>query len=377
MRILAESVDTVRQMYRGKIRESRLAEIQAVIDSGDCYYRHGGWEWHVAKMGKKSGYLYKLQNNQWGYIILLKSFYKKPDEVGTHLKIEVAPTRIAQTFVGELQGFLDSFAYTFLLNHEPCECAIHLAVDIQGWDLPEDFEKRLKRQGSLQRTFNGIQELEYQGLDNVCATYGKRETVMFGKASGLQFTVYRKDLEMVKSDKVDFYRQLWGEMYEADKPVWRIEARFHHSVMREIGNGTDGARVRTYYQATDILTDLWRYALERNRLMDSVRFIDPMWQLLMEDVEFIKSAQGLNIKRVKKQDAAAIEKNIGLMLGNAITVAVRRGVTFEQLIISLRNFALWEDIEGWYLSKDMTFNDFVIWLRKKVHERRMTSKVAA
>ena len=71
-----------------------------------------------------------------------------------------------------------------------------------------------------------------------------------------------------------------------------------------------GKELELFVDIVPHLTDIWRYALSRNRLNldDKHEVLDPFWQILMEDVFFYVPAEGLRINRKKKESVGLLEK---------------------------------------------------------------------
>ncbi|NQD92909.1 hypothetical protein HP532_09635, partial [Pseudomonas sp. CrR25] len=90
VRLLRCGVDTVRQLYRGLI----LPGILTLFDKPGTLVDFAGERWHAGRVGKDSGYQYKLQNADLGFVLLVKNFNTKADVIGPHLKIEVSPHAI-------------------------------------------------------------------------------------------------------------------------------------------------------------------------------------------------------------------------------------------------------------------------------------------
>ncbi|MGK0404520.1 MAG: hypothetical protein ACJAS0_002917, partial [Alcanivorax borkumensis] len=76
-------------------------------------------------------------------ILLIKSFHAQIDAVGPHLKIEVSPHCLRSQTPQQLQATLNHFAEQILIDPEPAQCAVHIALDVQGWTPPRDFETKL------------------------------------------------------------------------------------------------------------------------------------------------------------------------------------------------------------------------------------------
>ena len=103
VRLLRCGVDTVRQLYRGMIRP----EIMALFEKPGTLVDFAGQRWHSGRVGRDSGYQYKLQNADLGIILLVKNFNAKLDCIGPHLKIEVSPHAIDSLSPERLQARLD------------------------------------------------------------------------------------------------------------------------------------------------------------------------------------------------------------------------------------------------------------------------------
>src|SRR3989338_8753070 len=129
VRLLRCGVDTVRQLYRGMIRP----EIMALFEVPGVMVDFAGQRWHSGRVWRDSGYQFKLQNADLGIILLVKNFNAKLDCIGPHLKIEVSPHTIDSLSPERLQARLDFYAAQVLTHLEINQCAVHLALDLQGW----------------------------------------------------------------------------------------------------------------------------------------------------------------------------------------------------------------------------------------------------
>ncbi|WP_410966908.1 hypothetical protein, partial [Salmonella sp. SAL04277] len=85
-----------------------------------------------------------------------------------------------------------------------------------------------------------IERIEF---DSSASVYGRGETYMFGSASGLQLCIYNKTLQARATDKLDYWSKVWASLngdpfgdgdpaYKPEEDVWRLEFRFHHSVIQ-------------------------------------------------------------------------------------------------------------------------------------------------
>ncbi len=161
----------------------------------------------------------------------------------------------------------------------------------------------------------------------------------------MQFCIYDKTAEALKSDKLDFWQQIWrqvpasdfdGDFSKADTSeygevdtVHRIEARFHHSVINQFCWGTKGADgkniiIKTYADLQIHLTALWRYALNNFRLQHSTSYIDPVWQYLIQDIEFYCPPPALTYRREQKPPSDNSKRNVAFWLGNQIKLYSRK-----------------------------------------------------
>jgi len=318
--MVGASVDTVRQLFHGVPKASFIKKLEQHVEMKDEYIRLtanicvNDDRWHFSRMGKTGGYRYKLQNNAVGIVILFGSWYGKIDHEGSHLKIELSPHFISQRTVPEIWEYLhgDFVGLSRIFLEEPVAkgVAIHLACDYQGFNLPVDFIRNLSTSSRTIRTFDGIASLDLSDFTDAVATYGgegQGKNYLIGKPIAVQMAIYDKSYEIIKSDKVDYFNEEWNVYslgaYDKAQSVRRIEARLHHTVIREIGLGM-GLEFEGFNQVSDHLTDLWRYALERNRLMidgDPRGYLNPFWQLLIQDVHFYVPAKGVKISRKKKR----------------------------------------------------------------------------
>lgn len=128
--------------------------------------------------------------------------------------------------------------------------------------------------------------------------------ITIGKPVGLQTSIYNKTKQSKVVDKVDYYQNEWKNyslgVYDENGPdVYRLEYRFHHSVIKDFEiNGKSG--FVNFLQIAPLLNYLWQYALVRNRLDLTTDVIDPVWQKFMEDVQFSTEPPYGLVKKVKK-----------------------------------------------------------------------------
>ena len=185
VRLLRCGVDTVRQLYRGLI----LPGVLALFEKPGSIVDFAGERWHTGRVGKDSGYQFKLQNADLGFVLLVKNFNAKADVIGPHLKIEVSPHAIDNLSPERLQQRLDYYASHVLSHVVRNQCAVHLALDVQGWQPPADLVARMHCRARTHRDISGISEIEWATKSSV---YGRGETSMFGSAAGVQLCIYNK-----------------------------------------------------------------------------------------------------------------------------------------------------------------------------------------
>ncbi|UZR30215.1 hypothetical protein [Methylococcus mesophilus] len=383
-------VDTVRQNYHGQLKPDLYRAVkEAAEGTGEFRFLEGQHPWAARRMGKVCGYRYALQDNTRGVILLIGSYYQAEADLlegkpGHHLKIELSPHLLAACNVHAIQTELDSFAHHLMTAPEPAGVAIHLAVDVQHWSPDPHFQDRFITRARIARRYDGISDAEFEGLSDVSVCYGKQaaESLTFGKAASLQLCLYDKSKQIVHADKVDFMQGQWGEFTEGEfdptQPVWRVEARFHHSVVNEIGEGL-GKTLKRWLDVVPHLTDMWRYALTINRAKDGT-YIDPIWQLLRDDPEFRVPAQGYKIVRKKKEDVSAVARNFGNVLGNLISLYAREGRNADYILIQIKRLSIYpkllEHLARRGQAKDQVEQDLMDFIREGLWKRRTLGRAA-
>ncbi|MBF0381489.1 MAG: hypothetical protein HQL69_10745 [Magnetococcales bacterium] len=378
--IVGTTVDTVRPMFSGKLKEQPINNIINCIENrGEFLSQWVYAQWHVSKVGRSSGFTYKLQNNEIGVIVLIKSQYKAIDKIATHVKIELSPQFIQSRTPKQITSEMRTISSWLLEEPEPAGVHVHMAVDVQGWQPSEDFESLFVTRARTKRVFDGIANVEFEGLSSVAMVYGQRETFMYGKASALQACIYRKDIEIVKRDKQDYMHELWSVLsdglFDSEKPVWRVELRFHHSVIQEIGIHLEQDFLE-FESVVPYLTDIWRYGMNRNRLMYNRQYLDPFWQLLDEDCEFYVPAKQIQLKRVKKKGGECIIRNCSIFLGNMITLYARRGDDGSKLWDDLYNMDIYDDLIESYEERGKDIKHLYDDIIRGVKLRKLIGKAA-
>lgn len=389
VRVLHVGVDTVRQLYRGVCR----SDVLTVLEHSQGLIQLFGYHWFAGRVGRDSGYQYKLQNADLGLILLFKNFNCKSDLAGPHLKIEVSPHLIREMEPGKLQGLMDRLADQLLSQCEPNQCAVHIAVDVQGWTPPVDLVPRMQCRSRLQREFSGVERIEF---DERAAVYGRGKSFLWGSANGHQLAIYNKTDQARATDKLDFWQDVWRSRdnpfdesdplnYDPDCPVWRVEHRFHHSVIEQFAQGTCNLRTgevlntKTYAAIAPHLTAIWRYGCTAYKLLSWANVYDPFWSLLRHDVQ-VSSACAITpdweYKRRYKTAAGFSGKNVELFLGNFISLLARERVGAKKAFRALKAWDCWNVIREYFELKGKTEHDIYHWIRDKLQERTIRWGVA-
>lgn len=386
LNVLHVGVDTVRQLYRGSIKPGLL---DLFDESGIVQF--GGYAWHAGRIGRDSGYQYKLQNSDLGLILLLKNFNVKPELIGPHLKIEVSPHMIDQLEPVRLQKIMDELADQVLDDMEQNQCAVHIAVDLQGWEPGDDLVDRMACRSRRVRDISGIYSMDFAADATV---YGRGQSCMWGSASGVQCAIYNKTLQAQTVDKLDYWRSIWSRSYkdldtpayDPELPVWRVEIRFHHSVIQQFADGSVCTQTgeligtRSFVEISKHLTGLFRYGLDSFRLLSSPGLLDPVWTLIKNDIQVVTGAECLSgsteYKRYYKTASGFTGKNVDLFMGNLVSLLARERVGATKAFKELQQLACWPVIRDHFAEKGKTERDVYRWLRDKLTERTIRWGVA-
>lgn len=385
VRILRCGVDTVRQLYRGVLRTgySRLFEKPGAI------VQLGGYSWHSGRVSRDSGYQYKLQNADLGLVLLLKNFNVRDDQHGPHLKIEVSPHHIDAISPHNLQARLDTIAGHLLDEIELNQCAVHLALDVQGWTPPADLVARMHCRARRTMDISGIDEIDWHSKASV---YGRGESWLFGSPSGIQLSIYNKTLQARATDKLDYWESVWRrrnapglaadpENYDPATDVYRIELRFHHSVIAQFAAGSVDLETEQTLSTCDFsglsphLLGLWRYGLNAFRLLARPGVFDPFWTLIQQDVQIDlpcdSAIEGMEYKRYYKTSRGFSGKNVELFLGNFVSLLARERVGATRAFQALQEWDCWPVIRDHYHDKGKTDQDIYRHIRDLLQERHI------
>ncbi|OHC28349.1 MAG: hypothetical protein A3J71_10370 [Pseudomonadales bacterium RIFCSPHIGHO2_02_FULL_60_43] len=384
VRLLRCGVDTVRQLYKGLIRP----EIMELFDNPGTLVDFAGQRWHSGRVGRDSGYQYKLQNADLGIILLVKNFNAKLDSIGPHLKIEVSPHAIDSLSPERLQARLDFYAAQVMTHVEINQCAVHLALDLQGWTPPADLVARMHCKARTQRDISGINEINWATKSS---TYGRGETAMFGSASGVQICIYNKTEQAKACDKLDYWESVWKrrdsfdegdpDNYNPKQTVWRVELRYHHSIIQQFASGSldvktgEAIDTRSFAAFAGHLDGLWRYGLRQFKLMDRPGYFSPIWTLIREDVRVDLPVDSLfedtEYKRYYKTSRGFSGKNVELFLGNFVSLLARERVGAKKAFDRLQTWECWPVIRDHYAAKDMSEHDIYKHIKNLLEERNV------
>lgn len=397
VRFLHTGVDTVRQLYSGQLHMPHLnALIEHYQEGRGATMRLFGHTWAVGAGASGSGFRYRLQNNDLGVIVFVYARHVKVENTGTHLKVELSPHFIHERTPEDCQAFMDTIAAHLLEHVEPIGCAVHLALDVQGWEPPSDFMERFVTRSKRVVRKNAISDFEITSGE-VATQYAYGQSYLFGSAGALQCAIYNKTREALAHDRIHFWESIWSttggdepftSAYDPEAPVWRIEFRFHQSVLREYAQGTP-VNVDTgeclsmdhgFKRFTDTvphLSGIWRTALQSYRLdLTRGKLIDAAWQLFQEDARFYAHTPDFFYKRARKTPGLGNEKNVALVVGNLISIYARQGFTAAQAMRGLMNSGAWDDIANYYRRRGLDRAQLHELISQRLVERRLLGKAA-
>lgn len=382
VRLLRCAVDTVRQHYKGMLRP----ELMVLFGDKPGMVDFAGYRFHASRVGRDSGYQYKLQNSDLGLILLIKNFNVPVDAIGSHLKIEVSPHAIADRTPQRLQDQMDHLAAASLTHCEQSQCAVHIALDFQGWTPPSDFADRMHCRATKRRGFGGISEIQWA---DKAAVYGRGQSFLFGSAGACQFALYNKTEQAKAIDKLDWCEREWRKRdsfdlddplnYNPDQPVWRAELRYHHSVVQQFAEGSwqngsiTAIETSSYAALAPHLDGLWRYGFKNFKLTVRQGVIDPLWTMIREDVRVETGVDSLldetDYKRHYKTAKGFSGRNVDLAIGNLISLLAREGTCAKKAFAAVKELPVWPVIRDHYKARDMLPSDIFKMIRDRLEER--------
>ncbi|WP_077528831.1 hypothetical protein [Vreelandella utahensis] len=368
VRILSFRPDTVRQLYRGKLKADVL----------DLFHEPGlvtfmGKRWHAGRISRDSGYQYKLQNADLGILLLIKSFHANKETEGNHLKIELSPQFLHSYSEQEVQQRIDELAQGVLENWCHGGCAVHIAADVQGWEPPSDFEARLHCRSKKVRTYNGLDEWD---IDSHAVRYGRGESFLFGAPNQTQLAVYNKTDEARAGDKLDYWRNVWNQSgeYDPEEAVYRIEIRYHHNVVNQFARATVDHETGELFDLTSYeglyphLTGLWGYGFRSFRYLARPGWFDPFWTILTR-LRMPEHSDTVEYRRGYKSADGFSGKNIELLLGNFVSCCARWNLSKNKSWQALQDMPFFDMIREHYANKGKGERELRNHMRKLLEER--------
>ncbi|MBH4330987.1 hypothetical protein I5M72_29985, partial [Pseudomonas aeruginosa] len=154
--------------------------------------------------------------------------------------------------------------------------------------------------------------------------------------------------------------------YNPLETVWRIEFRYHHSIVQQFSEGSRMASgevigCRTYEGLCPHLQGLWNYACEAFRVLSREGMYDAFWSLISLDarvqVECDPLIERTEYRRYYKTAKGFSGRNCEMFLGQFVSLIARERVPAKKAIESARKLEFWHVIEDHYLAKGWTRRD--------------------
>lgn len=151
------------------------------------------------------------------------------------------------------------------------------------------------------------------------------ETITLGSPNAMQITIYRKDLEIVKTNKFEYFKDIWGKAYNPDLPVFRLELRLHQDQLKPYHHATGD------YYLDYIKSDDWsimrKFLIERARYMDETKTVlHPIWIEILSHIPQTAPVERIN----PKKDPLKVDKNISHILGNSASMLFKSGLNAQE-----------------------------------------------
>ncbi|MDH0624878.1 hypothetical protein N5E31_09620, partial [Pseudomonas chengduensis] len=205
------------------------------------------------------------------------------------------------------------------------------------------------------------------------ATYGKGQSYLFGSAGGVQLGIYNKTEQARAIDKLDYWEGVWRrrdsfdeadpDNYNPEQDVWRVELRYHHSVIQQFASGSFDLQTsqiietNSYAAFAPHLDGLWRYGLRQFKLLARPGYFEPIWTLIRDDVRVDLPVDSLvdetEYKRQYKTSRGFSGKNVELFLGNFVSLLARERVGARRAFHRLKDWECWPVIRDHYAAKGM------------------------
>ncbi|WP_038150318.1 hypothetical protein [Thiomicrorhabdus chilensis] len=328
-KVLAHTVDSVRQFYDVFLDEKLLQQIHGI-----SIVEINGVEFKRSRIGSKSQYQFSLQSSQLGIQALFKRFRRSINDTESQVKFELSPHFLILP-ISEQKKWLDGvLSYLSFLDWTPVHYALHFAIDFQvnepGYDYVNDvfpdFASRMKGFRSSRGYQNESLSFDFKDFELTANGSKGQETITLGAPDSFQFSIYRKDLEILKSKKVEHFKSIWGYDYQEENPVFRLELRLHQSQLEKFHHQTG----KHYFEflEKDSFSIMRHFMSDRLRYMDSTKNkMAPIWWLLFESVDH---KEPVFVTKPRK-DKENIQHNATLALGNLVSASLKMGLGPEQI----------------------------------------------
>lgn len=175
-------------------------------------------------------------------------------------------------------------------------------------------------------------------------------------------------------------------MYNPDETVWRIELRYHHSVIQQFAAGsvnTDTGEcigTKSFSELAPHLDGLWKYDFDAFKLLEQKGLYDAAWTLFANDAHIQTGVDSLidetEYRRYYKTAAGFSGKNVELFMGNMISLLAREKVGAKKAFERLKEWECWGVIKEHFENKNLTEKDIYNWIRDKLTERTVRWGVA-
>jgi hypothetical protein len=167
---------------------------------------------------------------------------------------------------------------------------LDLFADVQGWNLHHFDEERFSCRAS-DLTSRKVRN-KFSGFE-----FGRRKT------GTINARIYDKTREMEKTPNGWTLAQ-WGEKYDKELPVWRIEFEFHTTLLREIG-------IASAEQALARTPEFWAYGTDewltfRDQSTDSNKSRWPIAQEWQQIQNASLRGSAVPIERIRKVEEELI-----------------------------------------------------------------------
>lgn len=206
----------------------------------------------------------------------------------------------------------------------------------------------------------------------------------------MQLALYNKSLQAKAIDKLDYMESVWRRKdnpfdaedsfnYDPDAPVWRLELRYHHSVVQQFADGSasfhtgDFINTTSFAELTPHLDGLWRYGLQNFKLLCRPGVYDPFWTLVRDDVRVESELDSLldetQYKRHYKTARGFSGKSIDIVMGGLVSLLARSGVDAKKGFKAIRELPVWPTIKEHYAARGMTNKDVLNQIAERLEER--------